>query len=274
MRDFKNKNRGRTTSHQGRSRNHGSSRRDTSWQGVAGRYNKIVGDKGHYFHQSVIVPKSLDLLNLDTSSSLLDLACGQGIFSRRIPKVNYYHGIDLSDSLIKFAKEQNKNINFLFDISDISEALPIKKTGFTHAVVILALQNIENFEGVIKNAAKHLTAGGKFLIVLNHPIFRIPRQTSWEIDEKNKIQYRRINRYLSPLKIPIDMAPGGYDTKLTWSFHNPISKYSEVLFNEGFLIEKIEEWVSDKQSVGKAATMENRARDEIPMFMAILAVKK
>jgi len=37
------------------------------------------------------------------------------------------------------------------------------------------------------------------------------------------------------------------------------------------VIEKIEEWASDKDSVGKAAKMENRARAEIPLFMAIQA---
>jgi hypothetical protein len=40
------------------------------------------------------------------------------------------------------------------------------------------------------------------------------------------------------------------------------------------VIEKIEEWVSDKKSTGPMAKMEDRARDEIPMFMAILATKK
>jgi hypothetical protein len=47
-----------------------------------------------------------------------------------------------------------------------------------------------------------------------------------------------------------------------------------MLFENGFAIEKIEEWTSEKQSEGKMARAENRARDEFPMFMAILAVKK
>jgi hypothetical protein len=35
----------------------------------------------------------------------------------------------------------------------------------------------------------------------------------------------------------------------------------------------MEEWTSDKVSVGKAAKGENRARAEFPLFMAIRAVK-
>ena len=61
---------------------------------------------------------------------------------------------------------------------------------------------------------------------------------------------------------------------MTWSFHKPIEVYSQMLFENGFLIEKIEEWTSEKKSEGKMARAENRARDEFPMFMAISAVKK
>jgi ubiquinone/menaquinone biosynthesis C-methylase UbiE len=246
----------------------------TSWEVVSKRYNELVGSTGQYFHEKIIIPKSLKLLDLNKDSSLLDLGCGQGILSRYIPKTCIYNGVDLSPSLIQFAKSHNKEKLFSFTVSDITKPLNISKKTFSHASIILALQNVEDMDAVIKNAADHLEENGKFLIVLNHPCFRIPRQSSWEIDDKNKIQYRRLNRYYSTLKIPIDMTPGGREEKkLTWSFHNPIEKYSESLQKNGFLIAKIEEWVSDKNSVGKAAKMENRARDEFPMFMAVLAVK-
>jgi SAM-dependent methyltransferase len=252
-----------------------TSKRDTSWQSVAGTYNKSVGEQGHYFHQTVIMPKAATLLGMTDHSSLLDLACGQGVLSRNIPKGATYYGFDLAKDLIQYAKNQSYSFKLNFDVADITAPLQLDKNDFTHAAIILALQNVENMQGAIQNAAKHLVSGGKFLIVLNHPCFRIPRQSSWEIDENNKTQYRRINRYQSALKIPINMNPGSQSgTKLTWSFHNPISAYSDALFANGFLIEKIEEWVSEKNSVGKAAKMENFAREEFPMFMAILAVKK
>ena len=135
------------------------------------------------------------------------------------------------------------------------------------------MQNIEVARNVIQNAANYLKKGGQLVIVLNHPCFRIPRQSGWRIDEKSKQQQRFVNRYLSALKIPIDMNPGqqAKDQKVTWSFHHSLQDYSQMLEEAGFLIKKIEEWASDKESVGKAAKMENRARAEIPLFMAILA---
>jgi len=145
---------------------------------------------------------------------------------------------------------------------------------YNKAAIILALQNIKEPDKTIKLTGEKMDKGGKLIIVLNHPCFRIPRQSSWETDAKNKLQYRRVNRYMSPLEIPINMHPGDRNSPVTWSFHLPIEEYSRMLSENGFLIEKIEEWTSDKKSEGKAAKSENRARDEFPMFMAILAVKK
>lgn len=116
-------------------------------------------------------------------------------------------------------------------------------------------------------------ANGYLLIVLNHPAFRISRQSSWGIDPNSKIQYRRIDRYMTPINIPITAHPGEKHSEFTWSYHLPLWEYSRMLKDNGFAIELIEEWTSDKESVGKASKMENRSRAEIPLFMAILAQK-
>lgn len=245
----------------------------TSWDLVAPWYGKIVGEKGHYFHQNIIIPNSLKLLSLADNSLLLDLGCGQGILARLIPPSVEYTGIDISHSLITTARKLDTNRSHKFIVGDITKDLPLTRNYFTHATLILALQNIAEPEKVITNVAKHLTTKGVLLIVINHPYFRIPRASSWEIDEKNKIQYRRINRYLSPLKIPITTHPGKPNSPLTWSFHYPLSQYSKWLKDSGFTICMIEEWTSDKISTGKAARMENLARSQFPLFMALLAVR-
>ena len=158
-------------------------------------------------------------------------------------------------------------------VADVTKNIPVTEK-FNKSAIILALQNIKEPEKTINLIGEKLENEGKLLIVLNHPCFRIPRQSSWETDASNKLQYRRINRYMSPLEIPINMHPGDRNSPVTWSFHLPIEEYSRMLFENGFMIEKIEEWTSDKESTGKMAKAENRARDEFPMFMAILAVKK
>lgn len=248
---------------------------NTSWEKSSKWYKKIVGDEGHYFHQAVIFPKLAKLINYKSAKSVLDLACGQGIFERQINPETEYVGVDISRSLIEEAKRKSLSDKHMFLTADASKNLPVEENHFDLAVIILALQNIRNFEGVIINAKKHLRKGGKFVMILNHPMFRIPRQTSWGVDEKSKIQYRRVDRYLSEMEIPILTNPGSFEkSEKTWSFHHCLSKYSEELFRNGLIIERIDEWVSDKKSIGGKAKMENRAREEIPMFMAIVTEKR
>ncbi|MFA6005638.1 MAG: methyltransferase domain-containing protein [Patescibacteria group bacterium] len=246
----------------------------TSWQQAGPWYNNLVGDKGQYYHEHVVLPNTLKLLALRDNSSLLDLGCGQGVLARKIPRNVFYQGVDAASFLIKKAQESDKNSNHRYAIGDITKVLPISKRDFSHAAIVLALQNIEFPEKALITASHYLDRSGILVMVLNHPCFRIPRQSSWGIDEKNKLQYRRINRYMSPMQIPIDINPGTRSRSIqTWSFHVPLQDISTYLFKAGFVIERMEEWSSDKESVGRAAKMENRSRNEIPLFMAIRARK-
>lgn len=251
-----------------------SNRTSTSWQGVQGWYKKTVGLQGSYYQRAVIIPNTLELLALGPSSSLLDLACGQGVLGRAMdPNIDYY-GVDSAPSLIDFSKENDRARNHRYQVADICQKLAIEKHDFTHATLLLAAQNIEDLPSAFRNANQHLAPGGKFVMVLNHPCFRIPKHSSWEIDDEHKIQYRRLDCYMSSLKVPIQTNPSkNRSSTLTWSYHYPLSYFTECLFKSGFHISKIEEWISNKKSEGKKAAMENRSRKEFPLFLALVAMK-
>lgn len=240
----------------------------TSWESSHRWYDSIVGEKGHYYHENIVLPNSLRLLNLKAGDSLLDLGCGQGVLERALPSNVHYVGVDASPSLIQSAKKKSKRP---FYVADITQPLSIKEGPFSHAALILVTQNLEHPEKAFKNASQYLKPQGKLLIVMNHPCFRIPRQSSWGIDEAKKLQYRRIDLYMSSLKIPIQTHPGKKgDSAITWSFHRPLSSYFKALSKAGFLVETLEEWISDKKSTGSRASMENRSRKEFPLFLTLL----
>lgn len=246
----------------------------TAWQGFGGWYHDLVGSKGHYYHQKIVLPGALRLMGLRPGSSLLDLACGQGILSRHLPKKVEYWGVDASTSLLEAARTgANPKANFVS--ADITRALPIGKRDFSHASIILALQNVERPADAIAIASSHLCSGGRLLIVLNHPCFRIPRQSGWGIDDPSDTQYRRLDAYRSPNRVPMRVHPGqGERSPVMWSFHHPLEFYFAALSRAGFSVLELEEWISDKTSIGSASQRENRARKEFPLFLAILARKE
>lgn len=246
--------------------------KDTSWEKVNEWYDDAVGRHGHYYHQHVILPNLLRLLN--RADHVLDVGCGQGILARELSKEVHYCGLDSSSSLIAKAKALTPSRKADFFVHDAERPFTLNKQPFSHAVIILALQNMRKTQAVIENIYKVLVKQGKLLIVLNHPCFRIARQSGWSIDDKKKLQSRRIDSYMSSMEIPIQANPSkGEVSSQTITFHHPLSFYSKILHDAGFCIDLIEEWCSDKTSTGGAARMENRARKEFPLFLAIVAKK-
>lgn len=247
--------------------------KNTSWSPVAKWYSGIVGEGGHYFHEHVILPHLKTLLDPKASESLLDVGCGQGVYARTLAHNVDYTGVDISKELIAEAKKLTKNAKHVYYVADATKGLPIPAGSYDHAVCLLALQNMKDSASTIQNIGQALKVGGDFVMVINHPSFRIPRQSSWGKDEAQKLEYRRVNRYLSPLEIPINAHPGLADSAMTWTYHQPLAYYVKALKSAGLAITDLEEWTSDKVSVGKAAKGENRARAEFPLFLAIKAVK-
>lgn len=263
----------------------GISTPETAWQNSSDWYDTLVGSSGHYFHDRIIWPKGLPLLNITAEDRVLDIACGQGVLSRMIDGKIPYTGLDASHSLIKSAQKQKLSDRHEFILADVTKKFPLNDKTYTRATIILALQNLAEPEKCLLEISRHLVNQGKLLIVLNHPHFRIPKHSSWEIDQSIDRQYRRVDKYLSLLKIPIDMNPGKSSSlpykkrrqetqkNYTYSFHHSLHDYSRMLKAANFKLLEIQEWASDKVSKGPAAWRENQARAEFPLFMAILAEK-
>ncbi|HYF33914.1 MAG TPA: hypothetical protein VD994_01380, partial [Prosthecobacter sp.] len=107
--------------------------------------------------------------------------------------------------------------------------------------------------------------------VLNHPAFRIPRQSSWGFEGDHKLQYRRIDAYSSTMSVPIIMHPGKPDSEVTTSFHRSFETLTQSGFKAGLLLGGLHEWISHKESQpGPRARAENRARREFPLFLGLL----
>ncbi len=253
---------------------------DTSWGKVADWYNKHLEHGDDTYHSKVIFPNVERILGDVTSVKILDMACGQGIFSEKLrDKGAFVTGVDLGKELIKIAEEKSKTIKekgshkVVYHVASADDLFMLKDNSFDIVVCILALQNIENLQKTVTEASRVLTSSGKFVLVLNHPSFRNPRKTMWGFNEEDDTQYRRVDEYMSESHIKIDMTPGSaQDKKFTTSFHRPLQVYVKALSKSGFAITRLEEWVSHKESErGPKKRAEDKARKEIPMFMCIEA---
>jgi ubiquinone/menaquinone biosynthesis C-methylase UbiE len=163
----------------------------------------------------------------------------------------------------------------VYHISSADDLYMLKDKSFDAVVCVLALQNIEKLQKTVEEVSRVLVSGGTFTFVLNHPAFRNPRKTRWGYDEDEKVQYRRVDEYMSESSLKIDMTPGSFkNKKFTVSFHRPLQVYVKALSKHGLLISRLEEWVSHRESEkGPRQEAENVSRKEIPLFMCISATK-
>lgn len=247
-------------------------KQDTSWEEVAPWYDEHLKDADTY-HAKVLLPNLMRILNLSGKERVLDLACGQGYFTREIAKSAVSAvGTDLSPTLIAFAKK-NSDKKITYEVSEASKLSFAKNGEFDVVLCVLALQNIEHLQEVCAEVRRVLSPRGRFLFVLNHPAFRIPKKSSWGFDEKGGVQYRRVDAYLSGFKEKMDMTPGSLSAKtFTYSFHRSLQDYMKALRASGFSITRLEEWISHKKSQqGPRMKTEDRARKEFPLFLCIEA---
>jgi ubiquinone/menaquinone biosynthesis C-methylase UbiE len=245
-----------------------------SWEHVAAWYDSLAGELGTEFQQEVVIPGVLRLLELRRGEKALDLACGQGAVSRALHKAGaQVTGVDLSPRLIEMARQRSpKAIRYI--VSDARHVESLADGSFDVIVFVLAAQNIEAIEPVFAECARLLRPGGRLVMVTTHPAFRIPRQSGWKYDEERRLLFRAVDRYLTPLKIPIDMKPFKRPgRRLTWTYHRPMQAYVNGLAAAGLWVNALEEWPSHRVSQpGPMAKAENRARAEFPLFLALRAV--
>jgi len=251
----------------------------THWGEVADWYDQLVGEGGSEFHREIVLPGAMRLLAVKAGDEVLDIACGQGVLCRLLSRQGAASvGIDAAPDLIRMAKDRNAQLpegalRPVYQLGDARDLSGLAENHFAAAACLLAIQNMNPIAPVFRGVARELKGMGRFVIVMMHPCFRGPKETHWGWDDRNMLQYRRVDRYLSPRKIPIVTHPGkGKD--YTWTFHKPIEAYVKALRNAGLLVDALEEWASHKISTsGPRAGAENTARKEIPLFMAIRGIK-
>lgn len=244
----------------------------TSWDALAHWYNGWVGEGGSEYHREVAVPAVLRLLDLKPGERILDVGSGQGVLAPAVAHAGAeYVGVDASPRLIDLARRQHGRMG-RFHVADarrLSGLPDIAPASFDAAVFLLSLQDMDPLEPALAAAAATVKPGGRMVLLLTHPAFRVPRQSGWGWDEGRKLVYRRVDRYLTPLPVPMKPLPGK-DARTTRSFHRSISAYVNALADCGLCVDRMEEIPGHKiKSLGAGRKAEEMARQEIPLFLGL-----
>jgi 2-polyprenyl-3-methyl-5-hydroxy-6-metoxy-1,4-benzoquinol methylase len=219
------------------------------WEQNARWWDEQVGE-GNAFQLQLIGPATERLLAIQPGQHVLDLACGNGGFSRRLAQLGArVMACDFSSSFLDRARarsgEYGEQIDYrLVDLTDKGQLLALGPGRFDAAVCNMALMDMATVTPLLEGLPGLLKPEGRFVFSVLHPCFN---STGCALvveleDRDGALQTThavKVLRYLSlrPEKgvgIPGQPAPHYY-------FHRPLSSLLPACFRAGFVLDGLEE---------------------------------
>nr|BBH89379.1 rRNA methylase [Thermosporothrix sp. COM3] len=247
----------------------------TSWDPLAEWYDGWSGKDGSLHHRKLAIPTTLELLDPQMNERILDIGAGLGALAPHVAaRLAQYVGVDVSVRMVQKARKYHGHVGTFLqgDARHLHRVPGIQSASFEGAVFLLSIQDMNPLADVLRSAAWALRGGGRLIILMIHPCFRVPRQSGWGWQEERALQYRRVDRYLTPLAVPLKEYPGKAQGS-SRSFHRPLHEYVNGLADSGFVLDRMEEIISSLAASGAKSKAEARAHQEIPLFLALRARK-
>lgn len=234
-----------------------------TWDPIAKKYNNAVKNIGDVYHYRYVNPIVNRFLGDVKGKKILDLACGNGYFSRRLEKKGAkVTGVDYSPELIKIAKSFVKDKSKIdYFIGNAANLKFLRNNSFEIIVCNVAFMDIKNIKGTIKECSRLLKKEGKLIFSIKHPM------KTAKVDNIDKFTWR-LKGYLKPFEKSHKYFP---DVKM---YHRPTEYYLKELFKNNFFVSNFRE-VGTKHSNG--SKIKNKKlltfKTEIPTFLIIEAKK-
>jgi 2-polyprenyl-3-methyl-5-hydroxy-6-metoxy-1,4-benzoquinol methylase len=219
-----------------------------AWEANAEVWDARMGDEGNDFFNLLCWPCLVSLLAPQPGQHILDIACGNGLTSRRLAALGAnVTAFDFSENLIQRAKTR-ENPNALIeyrviDATEESQLLSLGEAAYDSALSNMALFDMADIEMLFRTLPRLLKPHGTFAFSLMHPAFNnaSSRHVMEEFDDGEiKTLYSiKISRYMTPYHAK-GLALRG-QPKPQMYFERPLQYYLNLGFQNGFVLDGFEE---------------------------------
>lgn len=226
------------------------------WDEISEYWDDYMGETSNRWHRELIRPNTEHLLDIKEGQAVLDIACGNGNFSRRLAELGAkVTAIDYSPKMIERAKLRCKDsldrIDFkVKDATNESSLLELGTGTFDSAVANMALMDIADITSLVRALHALLKDKGHFVFSIPHPCFQPPnaRKVS-EVEDSNGVTVIRkgvqISKYLQPEASDTIGIKGQPVPHLL--FHRPLSYYLNLFFQANFVLDGMLEPTFDEK---------------------------
>jgi len=220
------------------------------WENNADFWDERMGEHSNRFHREIVRPFTEKLLNVKAGEEILDIACGNGNFSKRLVELGAkVTAFDYSANLIENAKKRCSqyldNINFkVIDATKYDELIELGEERFDKAVANMALMDIADINPLLNAVYKLLKPKGVFVFSIMHPCFQSPKMRKIietedlgrNVETRSAIQ---IFNYITPQCYEGNAIVGQPVSQLY--YHRPLSELFEQSFKAGFVVSGVKE---------------------------------
>ena len=213
---------------------------------MAERWDENEGDEGSNWHRNLLHPALLRVLGPLAARRVLDVGCGNGTFARQLARMGaQMTGVDASPPIIVRARqrEAQEKLGIAYHVADGARLEPLDDGQFDLVVSCMALQDIPDAAGTIREAARVLRPMGRFVALFSHPCFDVPEASAWVVEHVPYVttRWRKVSRYRVVFDAPFTWRlPSGGEV-VTRSYHRPLSWYFRTLSAAGFVVLGLEE---------------------------------
>jgi 2-polyprenyl-3-methyl-5-hydroxy-6-metoxy-1,4-benzoquinol methylase len=225
------------------------------WNRLADWWDEKTGE-GNDFQRVLIGPATERLLALRPGEAVLDIACGNGAFSRRMTEIGArVVAFDFSERFLERAKatttEHQGRIDYkLIDATDEVQLLALGRRTFGAAVCTMALMDMVSIEPLVSALSQLLKPGGRFVFSVLHPCFNSSEGVSLAAEQEDRagelvtVYSVKACKYVRPSKTKGVGIPG--QPVAQNYFHRPLSVLFDTCFRVGFVLDGLEEPVFER----------------------------
>jgi 2-polyprenyl-3-methyl-5-hydroxy-6-metoxy-1,4-benzoquinol methylase len=146
------------------------------WEQNAAFWDGKMGDDGNDFHRLLVAPANERLLNLQPGETVLEIACGNGVFARRMVARHGIHVVatDFSAQMLaqSRAREHADSIDYrLLDATSEEQIVALGQQRFDAAVCNQAIMDMTEIDPLMRGIRQVVKPGGRFVFSLSHPCF-------------------------------------------------------------------------------------------------------
>lgn len=225
-----------------------------AWDEQAEEWTRFARDpSGDRTNLEFNIPAFLDLVP-PPGRATLDLGCGEGRVGARLAQRGHcVLGVDSSPGMVRAASGLIEA-----RVADAA-ALPFDDAAFDLVVAFMSLQDVDDLQGAVDEAARVLEPGGRLCFAVVHPLNFAGRFESKEPDARFVIR----RSYFEPHRHDDVIERDGFRIRFA-AMHRPLETYSRTLEDAGFAVESLHE----------PAHPHSPRWARVPLFLHVRAVKR